>query len=218
VFFGGLGYRLVSWNSTKRAVASFTVYPKPGGLSKIGSLAADETILPRLARWNKRLWASAILLHFSILLLFLGHLRLFYEPTWLWSAFGLDEAGVQALAFYSGALAGVLFLVALLTLTSRRSMGIIRRISVPEDYLILALLISIALTGLYMRFASQLDIGGLRIYMTSLVLIHPSLNAEILQPTFVIHFSLVQGFLIFFPFSKLTHAIGSFMTNYWVKG
>jgi nitrate reductase gamma subunit len=102
-------------------------------------------------------------------------------------------------------------------LTSRRITGIMRRISVPEDYLILGLLISIALTGLYMRLALQLDVSGLRDYMTSLVLIHPLLNAEVLEPAFAIHFSLVQAFLVFFPFSKLVHVVGSFMTNYWVK-
>ena len=110
-----------------------------------------------------------------------------------------------------------MFLVALLMLTSRRITGIMRRISVPEDYLILGLLISIALTGLYMRLALQLDVSGLRDYMSSLVLVHPLLNAEVLQPAFAIHFSLVQAFLIFFPFSKLVHVVGSFMTNYWVK-
>jgi nitrate reductase gamma subunit len=151
------------------------------------------------------------------LAIIIGHLRLYQEPTWLWSLLKLDSAGVESFALYAGGVAGIVFTAAILGLLFRRFNGIIKTISVPEDYIILALLLSIGVSGLYMRFFAGLSVPQLQQYITGLLAFRITLTPSVLNPFFVIHYLIVQSFLIYFPFSKLAHIAGSFITNYIIR-
>ena len=217
VFVGGLSYRVVSWFSNPPLKASLSLFPKPNGLRTAFSLLSDETVFPRLARYNKSLWFFAILLHACIIPLLFGHLRLFQEPAWLWSLLRLSDEGVKMFAFYAGGITGIVFMIALAALFIRRVKGIMRTISVLEDYFILILLIAIAISGNYMRFAMHIDVSELQAYFTSLLAFNPRLTDVLFEPAFIAHYLLASAFFIYFPFSKLIHIIGSFITNYVVK-
>jgi nitrate reductase gamma subunit len=99
----------------------------------------------------------------------------------------------------------------------RRLGGIIRRISVPEDYVLLMLLLLIAATGLYMRFYSGLSVPQLQEYFAGLLAFRVTLTPAVMTPPFIIHYSLTMLFFIYFPFSKLIHLTGSFVTNYIIR-
>jgi nitrate reductase gamma subunit len=183
----------------------------------IRNLIPDQIGYPRLAKYNRALWAATILFHFSFAAIIFGHLRLIQEPTWLWSLLGLGQSGVEMFALYAGGIAGLIFSVAILGMTYRRLRGIVQKISVPEDYLLLTLLLLIAATGLYIRFYSGLSVPQLQEYFAGLLTLKLVLTPAVLTPLFIVHFALTQLFFIYFPFSKLVHLTGSFITNYIYK-
>jgi nitrate reductase gamma subunit len=167
-----------------------------------------------LARHNYFLWGLAFTFHASLAAIVFGHLRLFQEPTWLWSLLRLDKSGVEAFAFYAGGMAGILMTVAAAGLSGRRLKGVTRLVSVPEDYFILAFIISLAFTGLYLRLFAVMNVQELQQYFTGLISLRLSLSPSVENPYYLVHSTITQLFLIYFPFSKLVHLAGSFITNY----
>ncbi|MFX0090750.1 MAG: respiratory nitrate reductase subunit gamma [Candidatus Hodarchaeota archaeon] len=216
IFFGGLIYKLISWLRTPRPDTVLTIYPKPNDAMIGPTLALDETIFPRLFS-NKILWIFAILLHGALVVLLFGHVRLFGEPSVVWGLMGLDEQGVNAFAAIMGGAVGIIFMIAILGLLIRRFSGTVRTVSVPMDYLFLLLLLGIALSGNFMRFVMHLSVPELQTYFSSLVIIQPTLTPTVYEPAFIIHYLFAQILLIYLPFSKLIHVIGSIFTNYLVK-
>ena len=214
---GGLAYRVAKWTSTRRPSTSLTIFPKHGNMTLIKDLLPDQLVFPRLAKHNRALWVFAFLFHASLAAILFGHLRLYQEPTWLWALLGLGAAGVDSFAFYAGGIAGVVFTVAIVGLLARRLQGIMKTISVPEDYVILGYLLAIALSGCYLRFFAGLSVPELQQYISGLLSFKLTLTPSVLNPFFVIHYLLVLSFLIYFPWSKLVHIAGSFITNFIVK-
>jgi len=99
----------------------------------------------------------------------------------------------------------------------RRTFGAYRKLSTPEDYLLLALLLGIVIMGDHMRFVGTLHADTYRAWFQSLLAFSPSFPAELASSTTRLaldwHMLFVDAFLIYFPFSKLTHAVGAFATN-----
>jgi nitrate reductase gamma subunit len=180
-------------------------------------MVLEETIFPRLRYSSKILWVFSILLHLTVAMLFVGHIRLFYDPLWFWALLNLDEAGVQAFASLMGGISGTIFMIALLGLFIRRLRGPVKEVSVPIDYITLLVLLAIGITGDYMRFVMHIDLASLQTYFASLVALQPVLTPTLFEPAFILHYTIVQGFLIYFPFSKLVHVIGSVITNFLAK-
>ncbi|NIN69831.1 MAG: hypothetical protein GTO63_35150 [Anaerolineae bacterium] len=83
----------------------------------------------------------------------------------------------------------------------------------PGDYVLLILLIAIAVTGNYMRFFMHIDVEAYRAFFSNLF--HLRFDVPVRNTTFLLHFLLVQAFLIYFPFSKLVHVIGGSLTLKW---
>ena len=161
---------------------------------------------------NKWLWLGAIAFHYSFLVILLRHLKFFTEPVPGWVA-GLGEldAFFQLLvpAFY---LTDAVILAALLYLLGRRVLDRrVRYFSLPSDYFALFLLLGIALTGILMRYVYRVDIVAVKELAMGLVNFHPAVP-EGIAPIFFAHLALVSALLIYFPFSKLMHAPGVFLS------
>ncbi len=158
------------------------------------------------------LWLFALLFHYSFLTVFLRHFRFFFEPTPLFVQLleffdGLFQIGAPRL-FMSGAL---LAAAVLLLLGRRIFLDRVRYISLLSDYFPLFLILGIALSGIWMRYFEKTDISAVKVMTMGLVSLSPTVP-EGIGPIFFMHLFLVSVLLIYFPFSKLMHMGGVFMS------
>jgi nitrate reductase gamma subunit len=176
---------------------------------------------PRVTyEWEKWLWLSAILFHYSFLVVIIRHLRFFTEPvpafvTLLEYLDGFMQAGIgplPGLMLPSLFLSGVILLAAAAYLFLRRIyIPTIRYISLPTDYFPLLLIMAIAVTGILMRYLLKVDIVSVKQLIMGLVTFQPVAPPGI-GVLFYIHLFLVSCFLAYFPFSKLVHLGGLFLS------
>ena len=161
------------------------------------------------AKW---LWLGAITFHYSFLVVLIRHLRFFTEPTPFFVHFiekidGLFQITVPALY-----LSGIVLVAALLFLLARRVVDPkLRYISLPADYFPLFLIISIALSGILMRYIFKTNIVAVKELTMGLATFHPRLP-EGISAIFYVHIFLVSVLFAYFPFSKLTHMAGIFLS------
>ena len=163
---------------------------------------------------SKWLWIFALIFHYSFLLIVLRHMRLFLNPVpaWVtWLEFGDGLFQISAPNWYMtdiGILVGVGFLFA-----RRFTNAKVRYISLLNDYFPLVLIFTIALTGILMRYflRSDIDIVNIKQLAVGLVTLQPTIGADI-GAIFYIHLFLVCVLLAYFPFSKLMHLGGVFMS------
>ncbi len=168
---------------------------------------------PRLIYWSSKwLWLFALLFHYGFLMIFIRHFRLFLDPvpfgiTALETLDGIMQIGVPR--FYMSdalILAGLLFLLCRRLFDAR-----LRYISLPNDYFPLFLLLGIACTGIMMRYCVKGDIASVKVFIMGLVTFAPTIPQDI-PVLFYLHLFLVSVLLIYFPFSKLMHMGGIFLS------
>ncbi|HZD05833.1 MAG TPA: sulfate reduction electron transfer complex DsrMKJOP subunit DsrM, partial [Longimicrobiales bacterium] len=158
------------------------------------------------------LWAGAMAMHWALAVVLIRHLRLMTDPvpgfvTFLEKADGFLEIGLPVVFASS-----VVLLLALLYLLYRRlSRPEVRYISLPEDYFALFLLLGIAGSGFWLRHLSTTDVAGVKELLLGLVHFAPVVPASI-HPLFFGHLLLVCVLLVYFPFGKLVHAPGVFLS------
>ena len=158
------------------------------------------------------LWAAAMLFHWSFLVIVLRHMRFFTEPVpffvpLLQAVDGFFEIGIPALY-----LTGVGLLLAASVLFLRRMLDAqVRYISLMADYFPLFLVMGIAITGILMRHFMKTDIVSVKEMATGLATFKPVVPDGV-GPIFFAHMFLVCVLLAYFPFSKLTHMAGVFMS------
>jgi nitrate reductase gamma subunit len=192
------------------------LYPKPAtGAGRFGKLLVDTFAAPQSFRIAPMIMVAAMAFHIAALAAFVGHLRLVHEFTPLVAILGVE--GMNTFAAWSGGAAGIVMLAAVLYWLGRRTFGAYKNLSVPEDYLLLALLLGIVLMGDHLRFVGGLHAATYQAWFASLMALRPAFPAELAasQTRFALdwHMLFVDALLIYFPFSKLTHAIGAFATN-----
>jgi len=158
------------------------------------------------------LWIAALAFHYTFLVIFIRHFRFFVEPVpffvnWLQAVDGFMEIGVPTL-FVSGlvALGAVTYLF-----LRRVYISHVRYISLPSDYFVLLLIMGIVSSGLLMRHFYKVDILSVKVMVTGLLSFNPVVP-EGIGLIFYIHLLLVCALLMYFPFSKLTHMAGIFMS------
>ena len=190
--------------------------------------------------WEKWLWIAALAFHYSFLVVVLRHLRFFTEPipgfvNLLESLDGLFEVGFVPYAGISVPwglsstvpvilMSGILLVAALLYLFLRRIfVSHTRYISLTTDFFPLFLIIGIATTGIMMRyigvfmdFVFKVDwltvpIVNVKELAIGLITFNPIVPDNI-GTMFFIHLFLVCCLLAYFPFSKLMHMGGIFLT------
>jgi nitrate reductase gamma subunit len=216
VFTGGMAWRAWQWSRTPRSPVRLGLFPKPKtGAGRFGKLLTDTFVAPQSYKIAPAIMVAAIAFHLAALAAFVGHLRLVHEFTPLVALLG--ENGMNTFAAWSGGTAGIVMLAAVLYWLGRRTFGPYKNLSVPEDYLLLVLLLGIVLMGDHLRFVGGLHAPTYEAWFASLMAFRPSFPPELANsPTrFALdwHMLFVDAFLIYFPFSKLTHAIGAFATN-----
>jgi nitrate reductase gamma subunit len=161
---------------------------------------------------TKLLWAGALLFHYSFLVIFIRHLRFFVEPAPAATALLERVDGFFQLASPALFLTDVLILTALLFLLGRRLVDPrVRYFSLPADYFALFLLLGVAGSGVLMRYVTRVDLASAKELALGLVALHPVVPPNIGVP-FYVHVFLVSVLFAYFPFSKLMHMGGIFLS------
>lgn len=172
--------------------------------------------------WEKWLWLAALAFHYSFLVVVLRHLRFFTEPIPLFVNLmerldGFMQAGIAPLPGFMtpGVMISGFVLLAAVTFLVLRRIFIpqVTYVSLPADYFPLFLITAIALTGILMRYLLKLDIVGAKELTLGLVSFQPSPKVlPGIGVLFYIHLFLVSVLLAYFPFSKLMHMAGIFLS------
>jgi nitrate reductase gamma subunit len=163
---------------------------------------------------SKWLWLFGILFHYSFLVIVIRHMRLFLNPVpW---AVSFLEAGDSLLQIGAPTMytTDVTIVLALLFLFGRRLMNPqVRYISLVNDYFPLFLILGIVFTGILMRFflRTHVDINAIKQLAIGLVTFSPTIVTQI-SSLFYVHLFLVCTLLAYFPFSKLMHMGGVFLS------
>ncbi|MBM4294021.1 MAG: menaquinol oxidoreductase [Deltaproteobacteria bacterium] len=167
----------------------------------------------KLVHWSyKWLWLGAIAFHYAFLVVILRHLRFFTEPTPGFVQLLDHMDGFAQFFMPTVFISGVVLVLAVLYLLGRRITNpMLRYISLAADYFPLLLILGIATTGILMRYFFKTDIVAVKQLALGLATLKPVVPAGI-GSLFYIHFFLVCVLFAYFPFSKLMHAPGIFMS------
>jgi nitrate reductase gamma subunit len=158
------------------------------------------------------LWLGAIVFHYSLLVIVLRHLRLFTQPAPAFVIFLQRADGFFQIGAPGWYLTDVAILVALSYLLLRRLYDpLVRYISQFTDYFALLLLFGIALTGVLLRYIVRTDVAAAKQLALGLVTFQPHVP-DALGSLFFAHLLLVSVLAAYFPFSKLMHMGGVFLS------
>jgi len=158
------------------------------------------------------LWLGALAFHYAFLTTLVRHFRFFLEPVpiclqWLENLDSFMQFGLPVVY-----MSGVVLLAAVVYLLLRRLLITqVRYISLASDFFPLFLIGGIALTGILMRYLSKVDIVGIKALTMGLVTFHPVVP-EGISGLFYVHLFFVTVLLAYFPFSKLMHLGGIFLS------
>ena len=161
---------------------------------------------------SKWLWLGGLAFHWSFLYIFLRHFRYFSEPIpgfvlAMQSLDGFFQIGLPV--FYAS---DFILIGALTYLLMRRYVNAqVKYISLLSDYFPLFLLLAIAISGVLMRHIYKVDIIEVKALIMSLLQFKPVISDKI-GVIFYIHFFLVCTLFAYFPFSKLLHGPGIFLS------
>lgn len=242
VFFIGLVYRVITWGKTPVPFPIATTCGQQKSLPWIRGSKLDnpsspagvvgrmvlEILLfrslfrntktelqegPRIAyRWEKWLWLAALLFHWSLLIVLLRHLRFFTEPVPFFVQLIEDLDGFFQVGLPVLYLTDAVILVALTYLFIRRvAIPQVRYVSLPADYFLPLLILGVALSGVLMRYFFRVDITAVKELAMGLATFRPSVP-EGIGVLFYIHLFLVSVLFAYFPFSKLVHMAGIFLS------
>jgi nitrate reductase gamma subunit len=161
---------------------------------------------------DKWLWLAGLAFHWSFFFIIVRHLRFFWvdPPGVIKIVESLDsffQVGVPLLY-----LTDLIILAAVTYLFIRRVIiPQVKYISLPADYFPLFLILGIGITGVIMRYFTKVDIVGVKELAMGLVTFKPSVPQGI-GAIFYIHLFLVCTLFMYFPFSKLMHMGGVFLS------
>ena len=173
-------------------------------------------VMPEKSKVNyiadKALWAAAMAFHWAMFIVVLRHFRFFIEPVpvWVEALQNVDGFFQIGLPVYYGTT--FLMVVGLAFLLARRFFDAkVRYISLPTDYFALYLLLGIALTGILMRHVEKVDVVQVKAAIVGWASFQPVAPVGVGLWYFV-HIVMVSALLVYFPFSKLLHAPGVFLS------
>jgi len=162
--------------------------------------------------WEKWLWLGALAFHWSFLTVLLRHLRFFTEPVPFLVQLLENLDGFLQIGAPGVFISGIVLLAAPIYLFLRRILiPQVRYISLASDFFPLFLIIGIAFSGILMRYFTKVDVVGAKELAMGLVTFHPTIPNGI-GTIFYIHIFFVSILLVYFPFSKLMHMGGIFLS------
>jgi nitrate reductase gamma subunit len=168
-----------------------------------------------LFRSSTLLWLGAMAFHWSLLVIGVRHLRFFLEP--------LPDCIVVLIrvdSIFQGFfrllpvpyITDFLIFFALAYLFFRRVVSPqIRYISIPSDYFVLLLLGGIAISGILMRVLYKQDLVQVKEWVMAMLRFQPMLPKGVTL-LFTVHLFFVSFLAAYFPFSKLMHMPGIFLS------
>lgn len=167
------------------------------------------------------LWLGAIAFHYAFLTVLVRHFRLFIEPVPFLIRLLEDVDSFFRIEILQDAiqigvpgvyLSGLVLLAAAIYLLARRLfVANVKYISLASDFFPLFLIIGIALTGILMRYVLKVDVVAAKELTLGLVTFNPKVP-EGIGPLFYVHLFFVSVLLAYFPFSKLMHLGGIFLS------
>ncbi len=167
------------------------------------------------------LWVGALAFHYAFLVVLIRHLRFFTEPVPYFvqlveniDSFFRVEIIYPFLKFgVPGVyLSGFVLLAAVSYLFLRRLfVRQVKYISIASDYFPLFLIFGIALSGILMRYFTKTDVTAAKELTLGLVTFRPTIP-EGISAVFFVHVFLVSILIAYFPFSKLMHLGGVFLS------
>ncbi len=162
---------------------------------------------------EKYLWLAGLAFHWSFLIIFLRHFKFFVEPVpfwvgWIQNLDGFFQIGLPVIYTTDAILlAAVMFLFLRRVIDPK-----IRFISLAADYFPLFLILSIGISGVWMRYFTKTDIVSVKELATGLVGFSFNAPPDGIGAVFYIHFFLISVLFAYIPFSKLMHMGGVFMS------
>lgn len=161
---------------------------------------------------DKLLWLAGLAFHVTFFTVLIRHLRFFTEPVPFFVNLTDSLDGFMQISAPHLLLTGVVLLLAAAYLFFRRiSIPQVRYISLPADYFPLFLIMGIAISGILMRYFTKVDIVRVKALTMGLVTLSPAATDGI-GVIFFIHIFLISVLLAYFPFSKLMHMGGVFLS------
>lgn len=161
------------------------------------------------AKW---LWLFAILFHYGFFIIAIRHMRLFMQPVPAPIAFLDWSDSILQILTPTIYISDVLLLSGLSLLLLRRFFDAkVRYISLVNDYFPLFLILAIALSGVYMRYIAKVDIMSIKDVVMGLATFNFKVPTGV-DVSFFVHLFLVSTLLVYFPFSKLMHMGGVFLS------
>ncbi|MEM2174266.1 MAG: respiratory nitrate reductase subunit gamma [Saccharolobus sp.] len=207
IFSIGVARKIIQWltgESGKKRREKITLRQKLKILGWIlKNIFIEFLTFKRIFQKDVKTWITAIVFHVSLILIFIGHLRLFG----LLSILNSFLAGIP-LEIISMIL-GLLFTFSLLGFILRRIfLKNIRFLSIWIDYVVLSILFIKAVLGTSLRIFSYFFEINRKIEITlipSLITIHAESisNVDLLY----LHIFFAELFIMFIPFSNLLHII-----------
>ncbi len=161
---------------------------------------------------SKWLWLGAMAFHATFVVVLIRHLRFVTEPLpffveWIENVDGFFQFWLPT-PYQSGLLLGAAVTYLLLR---RILIPQLRYISLPADYFPLFLILAIVKTGILMRYVVKADILSIKEFTMGMVTFNPVVP-EGISVFFYIHLLLASVLVAYFPFSKLTHMAGVFLS------
>lgn len=161
---------------------------------------------------DKLLWLGAIAFHYSFLIIFLRHLRFFLEPV---PAFvlaldtmdGFFQVATPVLYITDGVIIAALGYL----LARRFADPAVRYISLFTDYFALFLLLGLAASGILLRYFVRGELLPVKQLAMGIATFSPVVP-EGLSGLFFVHLLMLNALIAWFPFSKLMHMGGIFLS------
>lgn len=165
---------------------------------------------------DKWLWVAGLAFHWCFLFIFVRHFRFFTEPIPVILHFMEGMDGLLQIGAPRLYMTDLVFLAAVTYLFIRRVViPQVRYISLPADYFPLFLILGIGISGVLMRYFFKVDVVGVKELTMGLVNFNPHIpDPEKVKvgSIFFVHLFLVCSLLVYFPFSKLMHLGGVFLS------
>ncbi len=161
---------------------------------------------------NKFLWLAAMAFHWSLLIILIRHLRFFMLPIpgFVYMLESCD--GFFQIIEPSLYLTDIVVVAALVYLLWRRLADPqVRYISLAADYFALFLLLGLTISGIAMRYFLKVDLAGVKQMTLSLASFSPAVPQSV-GAIFFVHLTLLSVLAAYFPFSKLMHMGGIFLS------
>ena len=212
VFASGIVYKIISILKKPALPIPLKVFPekKPVWLHVL----KDTFLMPTVFKAKPVMWFFLIVFHLSVFFLIIGHIELVY----IFSVFQIIEHEI----FLGKGFVGLAVLICLIYFLFRRFSSQARNLSVPEDYLLLILLLLTVILGSELDWArtwfdfGEMTPGEYQTYLTSLLVLRPDISEVTYSGhsfMLVFHVFFANLFIIFFPFSKMMHAIFTIPLN-----